>query len=132
MRAKGIPDFPDPSSSGALPKSELDQIASNNPLYPAAQTACGDLLPNGALPPGGQPTQVELREMERDALRFAQCMRSHGVPTWPDYTLRGGQPIFDLHGTSIDPNSPQTAAKQVRCKALLQLPNSPPTSGGAA
>ena len=132
MRAKGIPDFPDPNSGAALPKSELEQIAANNPRYPAAQTACGNLLPNGALPPGGQPTQTELREMEREALKFARCMRSHDVPSWPDYTLRGGQPIFDLHGTSIDPNSQQIVANQVRCKALLHLSYSPPTSGGAA
>jgi hypothetical protein len=70
--------------------------------------------------------------MERDALRFARCMRAHGVPNWPDYTLSGGQPIFDLHGTSIAPNSPEIVAKQVRCKSLMQLPYSPPTSGGAA
>ena len=132
MRAKGIPDFPDPSRSGALPKSKLEQIAANNPRYPAAETACGDLLPNGALPPGGRPTQAELRELERDALKFARCMRSHEVPNWPDYTLRGGQPIFDLHGSSIDPNSPLIVAKQARCKALLQLSYSPPTSGGTA
>jgi hypothetical protein len=132
MRSNGIPDFPDPSSSGVLPKSELEQIAASNPRYPVAQTACGDLLPNGALPPGGQPTQAELLEMERDALEFARCMRSDGVPTWPDYTLRGGQPIFDLHSSSIDPNSPQIVGKEVRCKSLLQLSYSPPTSGGAA
>jgi hypothetical protein len=132
MRSNGIPDFPDPSSSGVLPKTQLEQIAVSNPRYSAAQTACAELLPNGALPPGGQPTQAELREMERDALKFARCMRSHGVPGWPDYILRGGQPIIDLHGTSIDPNSPQIVAKEVRCKSLLQLSYSPPTSGGAA
>jgi hypothetical protein len=132
MRSNGIPDFPDPNSSGVLPKSQLEQIAASNPRYSAAQTACADLLPNGALPPGGQPTQTELREMERNALKFARCMRSHGVPGWPDYTLRGGQPIFDLHGTSIAPNSQQIVANEVRCKSLLQLSYSPPTSGGAA
>jgi hypothetical protein len=131
MRSNGIPDFPDPSSSGVLPKSQLEQIAAGNPRYPAAQTACGDLLPNGALPPESRPTQVELREMERDALTFARCVRSHGVPSWPDYTVRDEQPIFDLHGTSIDPNSPEIVAKEVRCKSLLQLSHSPPTSGGA-
>jgi hypothetical protein len=132
MRSNGIPTFPDPNRSGVLPKSQLEQIAASNRRYPAAQTACGDLLPNGAVPPGEQPTQVELRKMERDALRFARCIRAHGVPNWPDYTLRGGQPIFDLHRTNIAPNSPEIVAKQVRCKSLLHLSDSPPTSGGAA
>jgi hypothetical protein len=70
--------------------------------------------------------------MESDALKFARCMRSAGVTTWPDFTLRDGIPIFDLHHTRIDPNSPQIVAKQVRCKSLLHLSYSPPTSGGAA
>jgi hypothetical protein len=70
--------------------------------------------------------------MESDALKFARCMRSHGVPNWPDYTLRDGIPIFDLHGSSIAPNSPQISARQLRCKSLLHLSAVPPTSGGAA
>ena len=90
------------------------------------------LLPNGGLPPGGTPTQAELRKMESDALDFARCMRSHGAPNWPDYTLRGGIPIFDLHGTTIAPNSPQIVSEQRRCQSLLRLSYSPPTSGGTA
>jgi hypothetical protein len=69
--------------------------------------------------------------MERDALNFARCMRSHGVPNWPDYTLRDGTPLFDLHGTTIAPNSPLIVEKQLRCRSLLRLPGSPATSGGA-
>jgi hypothetical protein len=67
--------------------------------------------------------------MERDALSFGRCMRSHRVSNWQDYILRGGIPIFDLHGTDIDPNSPQIATEQVRCESLLHLSYSPPTSG---
>jgi hypothetical protein len=132
MRSNGIAAFPDPSSSAVLRKSQIEQIAASNPRYPSAQTACAHLLPNGALPPGDLVNQAALRGMERDALKFARCMRFHGVPGWPDYTLRDRQPIFDLHGTSIAPNSPQIVAKEVRCKSLLQLSYSPPTSGGAA
>ena len=128
VRSHGVPTFPDPESSGNLPAS-AKQTAHSNPHYAAAQTACRNLLPNGALPPGGEPTQTALPTMERDALNFGRCMRSHGVSNWPDYTLRGGIPIFDLHGTNIDPNSPQIVTKQVRCKSLLHLSYSPPTSG---
>lgn len=131
MRSHGVTNFPDPNSNGVLPKSQLEQIAARDPHFQTAQTGCRKLLPNGALPPGGQPTQTELLKMERDALHFSRCMRSHGTPKWPDYTLRGGIPIFDLHGTTIDPNAPQVVAEQVACKSMLQLPYSPPTSGGA-
>jgi hypothetical protein len=128
LRSHGVAGFPDPDSSGNLP-ANAKQIAHDNPRYTAAQAACRDLLPNGALPPGGKPTPAALQTMERDALSFARCMRSHGVPNWPDYTLRGGIPIFDLHGIRIDPNSPLIVTRQVRCASLLRLPYSPPTSG---
>ena len=132
MRSHGVRNWPDPNSSGVFPKRTPQQLGVSISQYQAATHACGHLLPNGALPSGAQPTQAELRTMERDALKFARCMRSHGVPNWPDYTLRGGIPIFDLHVSSIAPNSPQIVDKQLGCKSLLHLSYSPPTSGGAA
>ena len=132
MRSHGVRNWPDPNSSGVFPKRTPQQLGVSSSQYQAATHACGYLLPNGALPPGGQPSWADLRTMERDALKFARCMRSHGVPNWPDYTLRGGIPIFDLHGTSIAPNSQQIVAKQLGCKSLLYLSYSPPTSGGTA
>jgi hypothetical protein len=132
MRSHGVRNWPDPNSSGVFAKRTPQQLGASGAQVEAAQRACSDLLPNGALPHGGQPTQDELRKMERDALAFARCMRSSGVPTWPDYTLRGGIPIFDLHGTRIAPNSPQIVAKQRGCKSRLHLSYSPPTSGGSA
>jgi len=132
MRAHGVPNFPDPNSSGQVPKRTPQQLGVSGSQFEAAQRACSHLLPNGALGPSAEPTQAELRTMERDALRFARCMRSHGVANWPDYTLRGGIPIFDLHGTTIAPNSPQIVAKQHGCKSLLHMSYSPPTSGGSA
>ena len=132
MRSHGVRNWPDPNSSGLFPKRTSQELGVSSSQFQAAQTACGDLLPNGALPPGGQLTAAGLRKMESDALRFARCMRSHGVSNWPDYTLRGGIPIFDLHGTTINPNASQIVTTQVRCKSQLHLAYSPPTSGGAA
>ena len=131
MRSHGVTEFPDPNNRGVLPKSQLEQIAASNPHFQPAQAACAKLLPNGPVPPGGQLNQTGLQKMERDALNFSRCMRSHGVPDWPDYTLRGGIPIFDLHGTTIDPNAPPVVAKQAACESTLHLSYSPPTSGGA-
>ena len=132
MRSHGVRNWPDPNSSGAFAKRTPQQLGVSDSRFDAAENACGRLLPNGGLPPGGAPTQAELRKMESDALNFARCMRSHGAPNWPDYTLRGGIPIFDLHGTTIAPNSPQIVSEQQRCQSLLHLSYSPPTSGGTA
>jgi hypothetical protein len=129
MRTHGVLNWPDPTSSGMFDKSKLtlQQLGVSNSRLEAAQTACQRLLPNG----GERPNQARLRKMERDALNFARCMRSHGVPNWPDYTLRGGTPLFDLHDTAIAPNSLLIVAKQLTCRSLLHLSGSPPTSGGA-
>ena len=129
LRAQGVPNWPDPASSGAFDKSKLtlQQLGISGSQLQAAQAACQRLLPGG----GERPNQARLREIERDALNFARCMRAHGVPNWPDYTLRDGIPLFDLHGTTIAPNSPLIVAKQLRCRSLLCLPGSPATSGGA-
>jgi hypothetical protein len=128
LRANGVPNWPDPDSSGAFDKSKLTlpQLGVRSSQLQAAQTACQRLLPDG-----GEPlNQAGLRETERNALNFARCMRAHGVANWPDYTLRGGTPLFDLHGTTIAPNSPLIIAKLLRCTSLLHLSGSPPTSGG--
>ena len=132
MRSHGVPRFPDPNGSGVLPKRTPQQLGVSNSRFETAEASCSHLLPSPALPFSGQPTQAELRKLERDALNFARCMRAHGVTAWPDYILRGGIPIFDLHGTSIPPNSPQIAAEQLECKTLLHVAYSPPTSGGSA
>jgi hypothetical protein len=129
LRAHGVLNWPDPASSGLFDKSKLtlQRLGVGNSQLEAAQSACERLLPGG----GERPNQAGLRTMERDALNFASCMRSHGVPNWPDYTLRDGTPVFDLHGTAIAPNFPLIVAKQLTCRSLLHLSGSPPTSGGS-
>ena len=129
LRANGVPNWPDPGSSGAFDKSKLtaQHLGVSGSQLQAAQGACQRLLPDGGAP----PTTTGLREAEHDALAFARCMRSKGVASWPDYTLRSGTPLFDLHGTAIAPNSPMVVATQRRCTSSLHLSGSPPTSGGA-
>jgi hypothetical protein len=49
-------------------------------------------------------------------LRFSECMRSHGVPSFPDPT---GQGIHIGRGSGIDPSSPAFKAAQSACGKLL-------------
>ena len=115
MRSHGVPNFPDPNSSGALPKRQVDQLAASSPQFPPAHRACEHLLSNG-----GQPTQAQVQQAWNDMRNFAHCMRSHGVPDWPDPTTdSSGQPVFDLRGR-IAPDSPQIDAKSGICDYLLQ------------
>lgn len=57
-----------------------------------------------------------------DALKFSQCMRTHGVPNFPDPTLSAGRATIQLNGgagSGLDPNSPQFQAAQAACRHLM-------------
>lgn len=52
------------------------------------------------------------------ALAYAECMRSHGVPTFPDPTPGGGLVI----PSSVDPSSPAFRGAQAKCQKLMPGP----------
>ncbi len=115
MRSQGVPKYPDPTGSNelasGLPKVSLEQLGVSSSQYQAAQGACAHLLPNG-----GQMTQTESQRDLRAMLRFARCMRSHGVPGWPDPTNSSAGWGFNLvHVHGFDPNSPQIDNKMNEC-----------------
>jgi hypothetical protein len=68
----------------------------------------------------------KVRPDPRDtALAFAQCMRTHGEPNFPEPVFQGHSAKITLHpGSGVDPNSPQFAAAYKACKHLL------PNNGG--
>ena len=110
MRSHGVAQFPDPDSSGAIPKVSLKHLGVSSSRFQAAQSACASLL---------QPTNTQVQNTVSGMLDFARCMRSHGVHDWPDPTTDSdGQTVFDLHGR-INPDSPQMDAKSGRCSHLL-------------
>ena len=49
-------------------------------------------------------------------LPFSKCMRSHGVPSFPDPTGNGG---INIAGTGVNPASPAVEAARAICKKLL-------------
>jgi len=61
-------------------------------------------------------------------LAFSACMRSHGVPSFPDPTSNGGISIQVQPGSGIDPNSPAFQSAQRACQSLLPAGK---TSGGS-
>jgi hypothetical protein len=120
VRAHGVPNFPDPNSSGVLPKRQVAQLTASDPQFPAAHRACEHLLPNG-----GQPTQAQAQQAWNDMRNFARCMRSHGVPDWPDpgpTSQQDQRPFFNLPA-SINPNAPQITTKIRACQHVLHANN---------
>ncbi len=125
MRSHGVPNFPDPSTSGGSVSISLKSSSGVNPASPAfhtAQTACGKLLPGG--PPGsGQPTAA----IEAQMLVISECMRAHGVSGFPDPTTTppsspaGYSGVIDRNGvsfvipTTIDIQSPAVRRAATHC-----------------
>jgi len=111
MRSHGVPEFPDPVGNAlqvrVSPGSDLDP---NSAQMQTAQKACQSLQPGGAQ--GGQISPAQ----QADALKYSACMRSHGVPNFPDPVFSNGGAQLKI--TGIDPNSPQFAAAQKACQSL--------------
>ncbi|MGD0244539.1 MAG: hypothetical protein ABSB59_30030 [Streptosporangiaceae bacterium] len=130
MRSHGVPAFPDPASNGALPKASAQQLGVSDARLQAAQNACQHLLPDATsfeqqarqcLTDGGCP-QALVQQMLTADRAFARCMRSHGVPGWPDPTLDAeGRPSFDLIPAGIthsQTHSQPIAGKLAECQRL--------------
>ena len=126
MRSHGVSNFPDPNSSGAIDKAKVIPLK-NSPQFQVAQRACGHLLPNRATQAG--PTHAEAHAALSGMVRFAACVRSHGVRNWPDpYVDRSypsdPRPVFDLHN-NIDPTAPGIRADIQECQHLMPQSTSP-------
>ena len=109
MRSNGVPTFPDPDRSGAIPKVGLSQLGVSSSRFQAAQSACNHLLPNGGRP----PSQAQRQSVKTLALAFSQCVRAHGVPNFPDPDSSGRIP--DPATVGIDQGSPKFEAANQAC-----------------
>jgi len=120
MRAHGVSRFPDPISSGVIPKVSVGQLGVGSSRFQAAQRACQNLLPTGT---DDQFSPGEVQQLLIGMLRFSRCMRSHGVPNWPDpSTDSEGRPIFPLPAAGISrqqARSPRVTHAGDECQHLL-------------
>jgi hypothetical protein len=78
MRANGVPHFPDPRAGGGF-LFHTGGVDPSSPAFKAAQTKCKRFLPPG--PGSGPPPSAKTLA---HYLTVARCMRSHGVPEFPD------------------------------------------------
>jgi hypothetical protein len=112
MRSHGVPNFPDPIGSN---RSGMINIAGrgidpNSPAFQAAQRSCQSLLPAGKTSGSISPAQ------RAQILRYAACIRAHGVPNYPDPTFNGNAVNFgNLSGIA---NSPQYQSALHACASL--------------
>ena len=126
IRSHGVPDFPDPGSSGQLSKqavvSALRGVSDSR--AEAATGACARLNPAGPENP------ILTAQEQQDYLRAAACMRSHGIAGFPDPTFPDERLNLQIP-SSIDTTTAQFTQAAQTCTKLIPagLPHSSGSGG---
>jgi hypothetical protein len=130
VRSHGVPNFPDPTSngrgglqiqqsdrSGSGPSTAVNGVKVNGPAFQSALQACHRYLPSG-----GAPSPAKTAQIKAQALAMARCMRTHGVPDFPDPQFQsapGGGFGIRIGGPGVDPKSPAFQAAQKSCGGIF-------------
>jgi hypothetical protein len=126
MRSHGVPNFPDPTGGRidlqvqrSPTGTSVNGVQVNGPAFQSAMKSCQSYLPKGA-----PPTAAETAKARSQALAMARCMRSHGVPNFPDPQVQagpnGGVGVrIQIGGAGINPNPPAFGAAQKACGSIF-------------
>jgi len=120
MRRHGVTSFPDPTvASNGGGGFQLRSgpggsgIDPQSTAFQGAQNACKSLLPNGGVP------QALSAAQQQKFLSWAACIRSHGVPSFPDPVFSGGGVRISIGGPGGPQNASAFQAAQTACKSLM-------------
>jgi hypothetical protein len=112
MRSHGDPDQVDPTVD-ATKVIQITLGAGYAGGLRGGNGACGAYLSAAeAALGGGTPAGSS---SEATALKFAQCMRANGVPTYPDPTTGNNQAIHASSGSDLNPANPTFLAASTLC-----------------
>jgi hypothetical protein len=109
FRSHGVPNFPDPvqTPSGHY-GYRTSGIDPNSAAFQEATQACK------ALPSPWNSTVQQLSTAQQQAwLDWAQCIRTHGLPNFPDPMFSG----TDVQDSGVASNSPQLQSAMDACKS---------------
>jgi hypothetical protein len=125
MRSHGISDFPDPTSGPdggvgiILNGGRGSDLDPNNPRFKAAQQGCQSLAP------AAHPTRAQSATKIAAEVKWAHCMRSHGIPSFPD---PNGQGAFD--SSKFNENTPAFQSASKACQSLINAAGAVPVVPG--
>ena len=133
MRERGV-DVPDPSGDGGMvvigpgpgAGGGETKTFTPSPGFEEAEKACRHHL-QGMLQDGGG--KIDPKEQDR-ALKFARCMRQHGVDM-PDPDFSKGGMTVEVGGDGLDPNSETFKAAHKACGSLFGPGSGPGLAPGA-
>ena len=115
MRSHGVANFPDPGASDSVIRAFKSSGIFSSPIFMPASRACAKY--NGGHLPTTQTTQVVSPDEMEKLLAVSRCMRSHGVPNFPDpnpITGQMGRPA------GMQANSPTVLAALRACSPLAR------------
>lgn len=92
MRMHGVSNFPNPGPGGSI---MLSPAIAGSPFYATASKTCQPLSSHALSAMPGIPANPA------DALRYAKCMRAHGVPKFPLPSAKQG---FNINGQDLGVN----------------------------
>jgi hypothetical protein len=106
MRAHGMPSFPDPQSNGTFVGSfDLGSAA-----YQSANRACAHLQ-------GGTPgTTEQFQQQVSQSLKYAACMRAHGIANFQTTVSAEGEVSSGIQGPGDEMNTPQFQSASQACR----------------
>jgi hypothetical protein len=110
MRSHGDPDQVDPT----VDATKVIQITlGGHDGVRGENAACGSYLSAAQTALGGGTPPVS--SDQATALKFAQCMRANGVPTYPDPTTGNNQTVHASSGSDLNPANPAYQAASTLC-----------------
>jgi hypothetical protein len=115
MRAHGVPTFPDPGPNGGIDKNKIIAVG-NSPQEQAAEQTCLRYMPADGL--GPEPTSQQTRARLTGTLAFANCLRDHGFPRFPDPTSQGRLTPQMLTAAGIDLHQPSLLRAGLACAPM--------------
>jgi hypothetical protein len=115
-----VPNFPDPkvtvNGNEVRVAQRVTPGITGNPHFNSAQQACRKLLPNGG--PGGESSHPISPQEQSEYLKAAACIRSHGIPNFPDPTFDGGG-VHIPKVAGVNLHSTQARAAEEACASLI-------------
>jgi hypothetical protein len=127
-------EVPRPCQRRAAPEGDAQAFGVSDSQYQAAQSTCQHLLPTGGsfdeqayecIQAGDCPPALVQQMLTVDR-KFAQCMRSHGVPNWPDPSFSDVRaPIFKVSAVGITHSQTHSAPMSNTIMECLRLDPAP-------
>lgn len=125
MRSHGVPNFPDLGGNGMRIAASGRTISVNGSSFSASafsltRQKCRRFLPHTSASP------LQAARQRQQGLKFARCMRGHGVPNFPDPTAAPGSGANQVaHLSGVSAQELQSPDFQAAAKACGGGPKGP-------